>query len=315
MVTPVVTVFEPGNVIGAIDPRLLRRYFDVDIDTLVLTYKDANNVVREARFVGLLQPREFDRRVALRADANFTAADFLAGSLGTFDKFTIPDDHGMFHVGYWQGADELELTVARTAGDPASNSAYSPAQNEINIRHLFGEAQPLEVDGTAGYFWATEHRITSVYFGIPWVFRSDGASFPPFPRRVAAKLPGDPGDPDVAQVWTAADFTGVDSSLSYSSHIADVTRVSGSPDHRYHKAYWVPDEWPDISDVLQSDESGELPGLGGGTGFAFLYERQAGTVTVDGVAGKVWGTNRVLNPFDPATLAYAYLLIVQLPEA
>ena len=315
MVTRLDTILFAGSPDAGVPAQTLKQYADLDGDYAEFTYRDDAGQTRVLRVLLPEQPAAFQRRAAYKASLPFTAADFLDATRGASSMSEVISlvTQQVVYTAFWQPDDQRELGNLRLRVPDSHAGMVDPRVDHLPF---FSPAEPLTVYGVDGYMWVSKDntRLANV-IGGRWIMSTAGALFPPFPRRVAAKLPADADDPDVAQVWTAADFTGADSSISYSRHIADVTRVSGSPDDRYHKAYWVPDGRPDIDDVLQADARAQQPGLGGGTGFSFLYQRQAGTVTVDGVVGKVWGTTRVLNPFDPATLAYAYLLIIQTPEA
>ena len=315
MVTRLDTILFAGSPNAGVPAQSLKQYADLDGDYAEFTYRDDTGQTRVLRLLLPEQPAAFQRRAAYKASLPFTAQDFLDATRGASsmsEVISLPTSQ-VVYTAFWQPADQRELRNLRLRVPDTHAGMVDPRVDHLPF---FSPAEPLTVDGVDGYMWASKDNIRLAnIIGGRWIMSTAGALFPPFPRRVASKLPADADDPDVAQVWTAADFTGADSSISYSRHIADVPWVSASPNDQYHKAYWVPDSTPDIDDVLQADARAQQPGLGGGTGFSFLYQRQAGTVTVDGVGGKVWGTTRVLNPFDPATLAYAHLLIIQTPEA
>ena len=275
----------------------------VDGDDLVIAHGHSSAV----RFRGAAQPVVFVRRAALSADDVITAAEFIGAFAveSMTDVIDVPAANADRYLAFWQGADQLELTIIRRQA------------NEINLRGSFESPLPVTVNSVDGYYWRSSDVIPSGRLGQNWTLNTDGADFPPFPRRIAAKLPADPDNPNATQTWIGSDFLhATDSQISYTRHVKATTWVESSPEAEYHTAYWVPDAYPDILDVLSVDALGEVSGFGGGfTGFSSSWGRQPGTVEVDGVVGKVWGSLVTRRPFNPDTLVNAYRLIIQEPSA
>ena len=154
MTTPIVTRFVRGSDLGSIDDDLLQ------------------------------QRPSYNRRAAVRVDANFGEADYLSGVLATVDRFVMPSALVDSFVGYWQPADELKLTIVRTDADPSTHPGYQELNNRLNRFGAFAAPAPLTVGGVAGYHWVSTLVIAAAFLGIPWVFRTDGARFSPTPRLV-----------------------------------------------------------------------------------------------------------------------------------
>ena len=270
MTTPIITRFVPGNELGSIAASLLKGYVSIDGDTLVLTYKDASDEVRTLRFVGVIQPGEFQRRAAVSPNAEFTAAEFIAGSDEILEKITPPISTGAVHIGFWQPATERELTYFRT---DIAEAEFADI-NERNSRYLFGLPQPLTVDGVNGYYWSSLAQMHPRWTGIPWVIRSDGATYPPYSRFI-----GWSEDRDIDET----DFV---TGTEVFSDTLSIPVYTGTSTFAY---LWI---------ATRADQAGFPNAIIFGTdgrNVTGQYPRRTGTITHNGIEYVVMGTTRQIG--------------------
>ena len=267
--TPIITRLVPGSSEGSIDATLFEQYFEIQGDELVLTYRDSSGVIRTHRFRGVSQPELYIRRAALKNSEVFIEADFLAGTQSMDDTITLHEPPLSSFLGFWQPATALTLTFI-------GHRLSSISSVGDNIIGRFKGPFPLNVASVDGYYWVSEavFRVVTI-LQEPWDIRTQGAQFPPFPRRVAVKLTDDD--------FTAADFLleGAND-LSYTDIVDPPTVFPGSTANMY-RGWAVPVTYPDISDLqtVISTALGNFYGLSGTV-------KQSIPIDIDGVSYNVW---------------------------
>lgn len=241
-------------------------------DQILISQQNAQGLLESVSFLGGVQ-RSIVRtaRTATRtADDDFSAgAELTAGALSVIESFRFPNFADPSFLAIWYPATEDEIDTIRLLGSP------------INYRESFGKPIAQTIGGVAGFTIVSKNKLpTSRARADVLCYNTSGVKT--YLRYAASLQNMEINPPD----WVAANFAGASAASSTTGRISWTTEDVAGATSRWD-AFAVPDDTEDVNNV-QDHFSAAIRDIFDNALFLTLWERQAGTIEINGVDYKVW---------------------------